>query len=163
MEIKKRLNLRSVLAVVYFVCFGIFLNIGLRPAEATNYEISAELAIPAIGLTSDVTALELEDHQLDTPDYIVGSFTRAKNKTLLIGHSTTVFSNLNEIKLGDEIFYDETNYKITNIEVLEKPDVDMDKILATEDVDTLVLMTCAGELLTNGDATHRLIITAVIE
>ena len=163
MEIKKRLNLRSVLAVVYFVCFGIFLNIGLRPAEATNYEISAKLAIPAIGLTSDVTALELEDHQLDTPDYIVGSFTRAKNKTLLIGHSTTVFSNLNEIKLGDEIFYDETNYKITNIEVLEKPDVDMDKILATEDVDTLVLMTCAGELLTNGDATHRLIITAVIE
>ena len=163
MEIKKRLNLRSVLAVVYFVCFGIFLNIGLRPAEATNYEISAKLAIPAIGLTSDVTTLELEDHQLDTPDYIVGSFTRAKNKTLLIGHSTTVFSNLNEIKLGDEIFYDETNYKITNIEVLEKPDVDMDKILATEDVDTLVLMTCAGELLTNGDATHRLIITAVIE
>jgi hypothetical protein len=28
-------------------------------------------------------------------------------------------------------------------------------------MDTLVLMTCAGELLDNGDATHRLIITAV--
>jgi sortase (surface protein transpeptidase) len=36
----------------------------------------------------------------------------------------------------------------------------MKELLKAEDTDTLVLMTCAGELMSNNDATHRLIVTA---
>ena len=37
----------------------------------------------------------------------------------------------------------------------------MDEVLAPTEQNTLVIMTCAGEDLGGGDATHRLIVTAV--
>ena len=37
----------------------------------------------------------------------------------------------------------------------------MNKILEASDKDTVVLMTCAGKDLGNGDASHRLIVTAI--
>lgn len=109
-----------------------------------------------------MTTLQIEDHELKTPDTIVGSFSRAKNKTLLIGHSSTVFQNLNKTRLGDKIIYDNNKYIVENIEVLEKADVDMSKMLAPAEKDTLMMMTCAGTDLGNGDATHRLVLTATI-
>ena len=163
MELKKRLSLRTVLIGLYVVVFGAYVIWGLQPAEAAqSYEISAELNIPSISLTSDVTTLKIEDHELKTPDTIVGSFSRAENKTLLIGHSSTVFQNLNEAQLDDEIIYNNNKYIVENIEVLEKADVDMSKMLAPAEKDTLVIMTCAGMDLGNGDATHRLVLTATI-
>lgn len=164
MELKKRLSLRTVLIGLYVVVFGAYVIWGLQPAEAAqSYEISAELNIPSISLVSDVTTLQIEDHELKTPNNIVGSFSRAENKTLLIGHSTTVFQNLNNVKIGDEINYDNGIYVVKNIKVLEKANVDMSKILASTEKQTLEIMTCTGDLLDGGDATHRLIITAEIK
>ena len=37
----------------------------------------------------------------------------------------------------------------------------MTEILKREEKDTIVIMTCAGELLDGGDATHRFMVTAV--
>ena len=163
MELKKRLSLRTVLIGLYVVVFGAYVIWGLQPAEAAqSYEISAELNIPGINLVSDVTNLRVEDHELKTPDTIVGSFSRAENKTLLIGHSSTVFQNLNETRLGDEIIYDNNKYVVEKTEVLEKADVDMSKILAPAEKDTLMIMTCTGTDLGNGDATHRIIVTATV-
>mgnify|MGYP003312839861 CR=1 FL=1 len=45
----------------------------------------------------------------------------------------------------------------------EKSMINMAEILQEEDKDTLVLMTCAGEDLGNGDSTHRLLVTATGE
>ncbi len=166
MEIKRRFNLydfRFVLALVYFVCFGWFLYTGLSPVDAINYDIVAEIKIPAIDLVSDVAKLQLKNHQLETPNDIVGSFSRAKNKTFLIGHSSTVFKNLNELKVGDVVFYDEVIYTVIKIETFKKEDINMNKLLSREENNTLILMTCAGQSLGNNDATHRLIITAEIE
>lgn len=163
MELKKRLSLRTVLIGLYVVVFGAYVIWGLQPAEAAqSYEISAELNIPSISLVSDVTTLQIEDHELKTPNNIVGSFSRAENKTLLIGHSSTVFQNLNKAQLDDEIIYNNNKYIVGNIEVLEKADVDMSKMLAPAEKDTLVIMTCTGTDLGNGDATHRLILTATV-
>lgn len=161
MELKKRLNIKTVLMGLYAVFFIAYIIVGLNPVEAAqSYEISAELNIPSINLSSDVTALQLEDRELKTPDTIVGSFSRAENKTLLIGHSSTVFQNLNKVKLGEEIDYDNHIYIAQKIETLEKSEIDMSKLLARANKDTLIIMTCAGTDLGNGDATHRLIITA---
>lgn len=160
MELRKRLDFRIVVMGIFAFVFMVYLIIGLQPADAANYEISAELSIPSIGLESDVTTLTLKDKVLETPDYIVGSFSRAKNKTLLIGHSSTVFQDLGEVKIGDAIEYDETGYRVVETKVFEKAEISMEEILAAEDTDTLVIMTCAGEDLGDGDATHRLIIVA---
>ena len=162
MELKRHLDLRYIFVGVYVLFFLIYIVLGLQPAEAAvSYEVSANLSIPSIGLNSDVTSLSLRDGHLDTPDTIVGSFSRAKNKTLLIGHSTTVFEHLDSVQIGDEIVYNDRVYSVISREIQAKADISMARLLQAADNEMLVLMTCAGELLDGGDATHRLIITAV--
>lgn len=161
MELRRSLNFRKIVAFLYSLCFAIYLIIGFQPAaEATNYEVSSELKIPAISLHTDVTTLKLHNRKLKTPDTIVGSFTQNENKTLLIGHASTVFEKLKNISLGDEIIYDFDTYIVSDIKVLVKKDVDMDDILAPAEIQTIIIMTCAGDDLGNGDSTHRLIVTA---
>ena len=162
MEIRSRFDFRRLVVLLYVVCFVAYLIIGLSPAEATNYEIHSKIKIPVIGLESDVAKLSLENHSLKTPDTIVGSYSRANNKTLLIGHSSTIFGNLSKLKIGDSIIYDDKNYSVTSIEIEEKENIIMRALLRASDVDTLKLMTCAGTNLGDGDATHRLIVTAEI-
>lgn len=163
MELKQRLNLRKVLIAGYFVALAIYLGFGLIPAGAARtYDVSAELDIPSIGLTTDVTALRLNsDNALDTPDTIVGSYAQAENKTLLIGHSSTVFHDLKYVKIGDEIMYNNKSYQVTTLNLTVKPEIDMREVLAPAEEDTIIIMTCDGMALTNGDATHRFMVTAV--
>ena len=62
--------------------------------------------------------------------------------------------------IGDKVIYDSDSYTIGKIDVIQKADISMNKILAAADKKTLTIMTCAGEDLGDGDTTHRLIITA---
>ena len=161
MELKQHLDARWIFVGLYLLAFVIYLVIGLQPADATSYEVSAKLLIPQIGLDTAVTDLTLDEGQLNTPEMIVGSYSKAKNKTLLIGHSSTVFQDLDQIDLGDLINYDGKDYKVKRIDLMRKSQIDMSELLAPAEKDTIVIMTCAGELFQNGDATHRLILTAV--
>ncbi|MBR0242424.1 class F sortase [Candidatus Saccharibacteria bacterium] len=165
MELKKSIDARKIVALAYLILMSIYLAIGFTPApvEAVNYDIATEILIPSISLASDVTALKLRDGNLDTPNTIVGSFSYAKNKTFLVGHSSTVFQNLHEVKVGDEIIYDYTTFIVKKMEVLERAEISMTELLREAEVETLVVMTCAGENLPGGDATHRLIITAEVQ
>ncbi len=160
MELKKRLSPKVIFVGIYAVAFVAYLIYGLQPAEAAEYEIATDLSVPAIGLTSGVTELKLNNHELDTPDTIVGSFSRAENKTLLIGHSSTALNGLEAIKLKDEIIYNDKVYKVDSIQRLLKEHINMDELLKGSNKDTIVIMTCAGTDLGEGDATHRLIVTA---
>ncbi len=160
MEIGKRLNPRYIFVGLYFFAFLIYIVVGLQPAEATNYQISGELIIPKISLESSVTSLKMEGHELKTPDTIVGSYSSAENKILLIGHSSTVFNDLDQLEVSDEIIYDNHKFVISKRETVKKEEVVMPELLEASKKETIVIMTCAGESLDNGDATHRLIITA---
>ena len=160
MELKKHFNFRRLFVTLYSLFFVVYVIIGLQPAEAVNYNVSAKLVIPSIGFESDVTELSLVDNKLDTPDTIVGSYSEHHNKTLLIGHESTVFYDLDEVKIGDVINYDGLNYAIVKARLAIKDSIDMEEILEPAENDTVVIMTCAGADLGNGDATHRLIITA---
>ena len=133
------------------------------PADGTAYTFDGGLVIPSINLTSGVTKLHLKDRKLNTPDTIVGSYSNHANKTFLIGHSSTVFRDLYQANVGDNISYNNTDYRIVNMEVFKKSDISMTEILKAEEKDTIVLMTCAGEPVGERDATHRLIVTAVKE
>ena len=160
MELKRHLDWKSLFAGIYFLALAIYLFFGLQPAEAVQGDYDATLIIPSISLESPVTELQLVNHELKTPDTIVGSFSNHKNKTLLIGHSTTVFSALKDIQLEETINYKDSTYRVIKTETLEKKDVNMKQILSESEDDTLILMTCAGELLDDGDATHRFIVEA---
>lgn len=153
---------RLIFTGLFATFFAIYLFIGLQPADAyENYEISGSLSIPAISLATDVTTSTINDHRLSVPSHIVGSFSRFPNWTLLVGHSSSVFNHLHETKIGDVIYYNGANYQITSVNTLEKSAIDMDELLIPDtDTDTIILMTCAGTLFDNGDATHRLIVTA---
>ncbi len=161
MELRRRLNPRIILIGLYFVCFVAYIVYGLQPAEAVQYDVDAKLSIPSISLDTDVAVVSLNDQKLETPDTIAGSFSGGVNKTLLIGHSTTVFTDLKNVELGDFVYYKDKTYKIIKLELKEKPSVDMSEVLKREDKDTIVIMTCAGKLLSGGDATHRFMVTAV--
>ena len=160
MELKKRIDTRLVFAAVYFVLFAVYIVVGLQPAEAVNLEVSSRLNIPSIGLSSDVTSLTLSGTKLDTPDTIVGSYSESANKTLLIGHSSTVFYDLQNTKIGDVVNYGDKTYRIVKARLAVKDVIDMNELLAPAEKDTIVIMTCAGQDLGGGDASHRLIITA---
>ena len=162
MELKRGHDWRRLVSILYVLAFSVYLIIGLQPVEARNYDISGEVTIPSINLNSAVTTLTLNNNRLDTPDTIVGSYSR-NNKIFLIGHSSTVFKNLHLVKLGDVVYYKDKIYKIIGTETLAKSQIDMNEILTPTKQNTLVIMTCAGEDLGGGDATHRLIVTAIEE
>ncbi len=162
MRIHERLDSKNIFIIIYCLSFFAYIVYGLQPAEAVQYKTDATISIPSIGLSSDVTKLELNGQHLDTPDTIVGSYSDHNNKTLLIGHSTTVFQNLFKLNLRDSIKYDDKTYIVEQIHMVKKSKISMKKLLNTAEKDTIVLMTCAGTLLDNGDATHRLIITASV-
>lgn len=161
MELKRRFSFRKLFTIVYIVAFLTYVAVGLLPADGIAYTIDGGLLIPSIDLVSGVTKLELKDSRLNTPDSIVGSYSRNPNKTFLIGHSSTIFRDLDEVKVGDQIIYNNVEYKVADMEVVKKSDVDMTNLLKAEKEDTLVLMTCAGEPVGQKDATHRLIVTAL--
>lgn len=146
------------------LCLGFlsYLLYGLLPAEASSYAVSSNLIIPSIGLTSDVTTVTIEDGALPTPDTIVGSYSDKANKVFLFGHSGTVFEKLNEVQVGDKLFYSGKEYIITAYSMYAKPEIDTSQLLSSSKRDSIVLMTCAGEYYENGDSSHRLIVSAIL-
>lgn len=147
---------------VFIVVFAVYFIVGFQPVEAAiDYPISATLEIPTIGLSSGVTSLRLENNHLNTPETIVGSFQR-NNKTLLIGHSSTIFQNLYQISIDDKISYNGKTYQVDKKLIMKKDFINMTKLLLGKEnsPETLVLMTCAGRDLGNNDSTHRLIVFA---
>lgn len=154
--LRSRLHrLISTLSVLFFTLYLIS-----RLPTPTALPVSGHLVIPKIQLSAPVTTLHLKNHQLETPATMVGSFSRAHNKTLLIGHVSTVFTKLAMLTIGDKFNYNQQTYQITDLVTLEKSAINMDQILAPTPIPTLVIMTCAGQSLDHGDATHRLILTA---
>lgn len=170
MELKHRINSKHVFGIIYFAClFGfLMLNIALSGALETHadsqiFDSSSTLIIPEIGLKTGVTKLSLEEGKLNTPDYYAGSYSRSSNKTLIVGHRTTAFSGLSKANIGEEVVFSGNLYRIISKNTVKKSDINMHALLKKSERDTLVLMTCAGESLDNNDATHRLILTAVLE
>lgn len=154
-----------ILTVVTFLCFSSSPNF---PAQVSAYaqEIlnasSGFLEIPSISLSAPVSTVSLSGRTLQVPDYIVGKYQVYENKVLLMGHSSTVFLELKNIKIGDQISYGGQVYQVISKEVRPKAEISMKEILKDEDKPMLTLMTCSGEHISNQDYSHRLIIDAVM-
>lgn len=147
-------------AAFFAIMLPIYLYIGFHPVASLDLENYPTLNIPSIGLSTPVTEIYLENHELIAPATIAGIYHAHPNKLFIIGHSSTIFKDLHQTAIGDIFEYNHKFYKIIVSETLEKSAIDMADILADADKETIIIMTCAGELLPHQDATHRLIITA---
>lgn len=154
---KRQTSFQNVFTIFYVIALAVYLIIGFLPADAAS---GSDLIISSINLSAKVVESETSDGKLEVPESAVASYSRHENKTFLFGHASLVFGKLSEVKLKDEIIYNEKNYRVISREIVPKDLISMHKILKQEEKDTIVIMTCAGEMLKNYDATHRLIITA---
>ena len=154
----------------YFVAAFAFIAIGLQPVKNSEAVYAAEsetatalLSIDSINLYAPVKPVTLNGKTLEVPEQIAGAYSVHENKTLIMGHSSTIFSGLKSVKTGAEISYNSKIYTITDITEKQKQDIVMKDILKSEEKPTLILMTCSGEKIAGSasDHTHRLIVTAV--
>lgn len=145
--------------VIILTTVAIYGAIGLNFVDAEELGKS-RLQIPKIGLSTAVRDLEPKDNQLPTPNYIAGAYSKFSSKKLLIGHSSTVFTRLSELQIGDQFIFDDKIYQIEKRAILKKQDISMQKILAPESNEKVVLMTCFGKQIDEQDYEERLIFTA---
>ena len=155
------------LVVFYLLALPAFIIIGLQPADTSAEVRSSEISqaeeyleIHSIGLSTPVIKTKISHNILNAPQYLAGAYHAHDNKTLIIGHSATIFENLHDVSLGDLVDYEDGTYRVSDITTKAKADISMSEILKDEPAPTLILMTCAGEPLDGMDFSHRLIITA---
>ena len=160
-RIKKapRARARIILPVLYVALLGVYLYHGFQPFSV-DASGPIRLSANSINLSTPVDNVEKTGSKIAVPEHIAGAYSESTNKTLLIGHSNTVFDRLGDLKLGDTITFDHTPYQITRIVTEAKANIDMSALLAPEDTPTIVLMTCTGTFVKGHDYTHRLIVTA---
>ncbi|MBR2997121.1 class F sortase [Candidatus Saccharibacteria bacterium] len=155
-------TVKIAFAVFCAIFVPVYLIIGLQPATAAdptefNYDT---LNIADINLIAPVKPITLNsEHRLVAPDTIAGAYSDSANKTLIIGHSSTIFATLHTAQVGDMIDYADSKYVITEITYQKVEDINMRDVLASTSRPTLVLMTCAGTPV-DGNYPERLIITA---
>ena len=152
---------------VFFVGFftimlPVYIFIGMQPVASINTEDLPTLSIPSSSLDTPVSQVELVNRELVAPANIAGSYSNTENKVFIIGHSSTVFRNLEKIELNNILTYNDEKYQVTAVQILPKSSISMSEILSSSEIPTIIIMTCAGENLPNQDATHRLIVTAEI-
>ena len=159
MQIKKRYS-HVILTIFSIILLAGFLYFGMQPqiAEANS---SLILEAPSISLTSPIRVIELNsDYTLTSPDHIAGLYQAAKNNTFIIGHSSTIFSNLKNLKPNDYLILDGKTYLVKTYVIQKKSEISMSKVLEAKLIPTLTLMTCHGEKIAKNDYTERIIITA---
>lgn len=155
----KRPKFGIFLAISYFVIAAGFSIYVFMPkiADATSEE---RLFMPSISLIARVRDIQQENKTLIAPDTIAGAYKSTPRKTVIIGHSSTIFKDLKNLSYEDTFTFDNKKYQITKMEIVEKSTIDMGSIVKDTQNNTVVLMTCYGDPLGDQDYTHRLIITA---
>ena len=145
--------------ILYFSIITGFVAYCFAP-KSVDASSEERLFIPSIGLVANVRDIERTGNQLIAPDTIAGAYRPATHKSVIIGHSSTVFENLKNLADGSDFTFDNKKYRVKKREILEKNFVNMNEVISATEIDTVVIMTCYGTPLKDQDYSHRLIITA---
>lgn len=153
-------QIKVAMTVFYMIAIPAFIIVGLQPAQAANVDGLPTLSIPAVSIETPVSESSLDGKQLSVPDAIAAEYSEDPSKLFLMGHSSTVFKNLKNIEVGDEVYYNGNKYIVNDVAIKPKSAIKMKEILAPAEHETVIIMTCAGKSLGANDYTHRLIVTA---
>ncbi len=145
--------------ILYFAVVAGFTAYVFMP-KAVDASSEERLFMPSIGLVAQVKDIKRQGNQLIAPDTIAGAYQPTNHKTVIIGHSSTIFKDLKNVHDNDTFTFDNQKYQIKNIEIIEKKFVNMEEVVRETKIKTVILMTCYGEPLGGQDFTHRLVITA---
>jgi LPXTG-site transpeptidase (sortase) family protein len=149
-------------AVLYVALAITYFAVGLMPARAED-ELTAvgTLSIGSINMEqAEVVETKAKGKQLIIPDEKIAIYSTHKSKLLLMAHSETAFRDINRLNIGDEIIYNGEKYEVLSMKYEQIEDIKMSEILKAEEKKTIVLMTCAGKEMDDGNFSERLIIEA---
>ena len=144
MKIKKS-SVFGVFGALYLCFFLVFTFLAFQP-QTVEANTNLVLEIPKIGLTS--------------PERIAGVYHANQNHDFIIGHSSTIFQNLDKLAIGDTFRFGDQTYQIKTRKIEQKSDINMSKLLTKKSTPTITLMTCHGQKISGHDYTERLILTA---
>ena len=88
-----------------------------------------------------------------------------RGTAVLDAHNTAAFKNLSNLKVGEEIYIKNRKgkwlrFRVTKAEIYAAKNLKPTILFAPTSAKQVNLITCAGTLLSNGEATHRLIVSA---
>jgi LPXTG-site transpeptidase (sortase) family protein len=148
------------------------------PAPPADYQISSStlrytpvlraegIAIPRIGLDSQIIDMSLRGGEWPVPNFAVAHLAESANpgdigNAVFAGHVTDVFARLDELVLGDEIVLwaadDRHTFRVIETKTVRNTDT---SVLADRPGQaTVTLITCAGRWIPwDNDYDHRWIV-----
>ena len=142
--------------------------------EASSMGTPIYLYIPSIDLSTNIKGVGVnEKGDMDVPSgktddvgwFQYGVFPGNTGTAVLDAHNTAAFKELDKVPLGSEIYIWTTEGRWLRFSVTKANTYSMKNLspytLFEETQDKQInLITCAGILLGNGEATHRLIVSA---
>lgn len=170
------------------VLTGLFILAQFIPSLATAQTISSKsvhaappgtplyLYIPSLKLYTSIQGVGTDSKgRMDVPSgrtnnvgwYEYGVTPGSSGTAVLDAHNTAAFKTLNKLPVGADIYVYNSNGRWLKFTVMKEETylaaTTPSSVLfepANRSVQKLNLITCAGELLGNGEATHRLIVSA---
>ena len=134
------------------------------------------LYIPSIKLLSNVQGVGVnEKGNMDVPSgkttnvgwYKYGVAPGGVGTAVIDAHNTAAFKTLSKVPLGAEIYVYTSEgkwlkFKVTKAKTYAMKNLSPSTLFAATNSRQINLITCAGQNLGNGEATHRLIVSAVL-
>lgn len=134
----------------------------------------AYLYIPSIKLLSAVQGVGVNAKgNMDVPSgktnnvgwYQYGTTPGGVGTAVLDAHNTAAFKNLKDVAVGQKLYVQDAKgnwltFQVTKTEVYSMQTLKPSTLFAQTNNRQLNLITCAGQNLGNGEATHRLIVSA---
>lgn len=144
------------------------------PIKAIDHGVPTWIYVPSIGLSSPIKGVGIDKKgNMDVPSgktsdvgwYKHGTLPGNTGTAVLDAHVTAAFKDLEDIKIGESIYIYTSTGKILRFvtkkaKTYEAKTTDPRVLFAPSKSPDLNLITCAGTLLGDGEATHRLIVTA---
>ena len=162
------------LGVFIFSPFAARASIVTPGTFKTNPSSPLYLHIPSINLTSSVEGVGIDKKgRMDVPSgrtnkvgwYKYGVVPGNIGTAVLDAHNTAAFKKLNQVSVGEEIYVMSSSgewlkFKVTAAKTYSVKNLKPVTLFAPTNSRQINLITCAGTLLGNGEATHRLIVSA---
>lgn len=169
----------SAFFVTNLIVLATILPFTTKAMEITSTMLSTSstplyLYIPSINLFTNIQGVGVnEKGNMDVPSgktndvgwYQYGVTPGNTGTAVLDAHNTAAFQNLNSVPLGSEIYVWTTEGKWLRFTVTKANTYSVNSLspwtlFEQTQNKQLNLITCAGTLLGNGEATHRLIVSA---
>ncbi len=168
--------------IITFALFPVPFKSSDKVAEAaqtasqpiSSYDPPLWLYIPSINLSSSIEGVGINNKgNMDVPSgrtnnvgwYKYGTLPGETGTAVLDAHNTAAFKNLHMLNPGSDIYVITKAGRVLHFTATETktyPVATLSRYTLFEDTDAkqINLITCAGTLLGNGEASHRLIVSA---